>query len=145
MVTSLSWREWSSARNLQVRVAKAVDDQDWEELEGCFAADLKANLPNTGTHSDRASMIAKIRQVVERLDATQHFLSNHQIDRHEGGLRARCYVVATHVRTTADREFLYTFGGCYEDRIADGGNSLQIVQRQLAVVWTTGDPSVLQP
>lgn len=143
MVTPVSWDEWSAARDLQVRFARSVDERDWEAFEGCFAADVQAILPLTGAHSNRASLTAKIQNVVDRLDATQHFLTNHQVDRHEGGLRARCYVMATHARTIMNQEVLYTFGGQYDDHIVDRSGSLQIARRQLTVFWRSGDPSVL--
>lgn len=143
-VAPLSWAEWSSAIDVQLRFASAVDGRDWEALERCFAEDVEAVLPLTGAHSDRSSMIARIAEVVDRLDATQHFLSNHQIDRHGDGMQARCYVIATHVRTTVDRELHFTFGGRYDDYIVDQGGPLRIARRQLTVVWRDGDPSILR-
>jgi len=87
-------------------------------------------------------MVRSIRSVVERLDATQHHLSNHLVDRGPDGLVVQCYVLAQHVRTIDGETETFTFGGRYTDRLRDG-ERLQIAHRQLEVLWSIGMSSIL--
>jgi 3-phenylpropionate/cinnamic acid dioxygenase small subunit len=135
--------ERSAAVDLQCRWADAVDRRDWDAVAACYTADASFELPRTGGHGDRSAMLLAVRSVIERLDVTQHHLSNHLVDRTTDGLVARCSVLAQHVRSALSPDSVYTFGGRYTDVLVDSADGLLICNRRLEVVWSTGNPAVL--
>lgn len=137
-------QERARAIDLQCRWADALDRRDWQAVLACFSDDATADLPRTGRHSDPETMLRSIRSVVERLDATQHHLSNHLVNRGPEGLVVQCYVLAQHVRTIDGEAALFTFGGRYTDHLRDG-ERLTIVHRRLEVLWSAGASSILHP
>lgn len=132
-----------AAIDLQCRVAAAVDEREWEVFTDCFAADATAELPRTGGHARRGDMVAAIRAVVERLELTQHFLSNHRVELCDDGVRASCYVLSQHVRRRESQEVTYTFGGRYTDTMRRDPDGFRIRHRRLEVLWSTGDSGIL--
>jgi ketosteroid isomerase-like protein len=135
--------EHLAAVRLQCRWADAVDRRDWTAVLSCFADDASTDLPFTGHNDDIHSMVAASREVIERLDLTQHHLSNHLIERAPDGLTATCYVMAQHARSSGLQQAMFTFGGRYTDHIVRVRGSLRIQHRRLEVIWSTGDPSIL--
>ena len=141
---SATLEERSRAIELQCRWADALDRRDWKAVASCFTEDATAELPRTGRHEDSQAMLRSIRDVVERLDVTQHHLSNHLVDRGLQGLVVRCYVLAQHVRTVDGVPLTFTFGGRYTDHLR-GLDHLQIAHRRLEVLWSVGSAAVLDP
>lgn len=137
--------EYAAAVEVQVRWADAVDRRDWARARAAFADDATAELPASGGHTDPDAMVVAIRTIIDRLDATQHHMSNHIVERDGDHLVARCYVLAQHVRTRGSSPVTFTFGGRYTDRQRTDARQLKIVHRTLEVVWRVGDPSVLGP
>ena len=89
-------------------------------------------------------MLRSVRDVVERLDVTQHHLSNHLVKHTPRGLVATCYVLAQHVRTVNGDSQTFTFGGRYTDHLR-GSDHMQIAHRRLELLWSSGEPSILSP
>ena len=131
---------------LQCRYGDAVDRRDWDAFLTCFAADATSDVPRTGRHANPQVMVAAVRDVVERLDATQHHLTNHRLQRIGDVLHASCYVLAEHVRNVGGMQRTYAFGGRYTDVLTtDPAGSLVIAHRQLEIIWAKGDPRILHP
>ena len=135
--------EQLAAIDVQVRWADAVDRRDWAAVRAAFTDDATSDLPASGGHGDPDSMLAAIRTIIERLELTQHHLSNHLVERDGDLLVARCYVMAQHVRARDRAAATFTFGGRYTDRLRLDDGRLKIAHRLLEVVWRTGDPAVL--
>ena len=136
-----------AAVELQCRCADAVDRRDWAAFSRCFADGATTDLPRTGFNDDVQQMLASVQEIVGRLDVTQHHLSNHLVTTSEEADAAvvTCYVLAQHVRSDPEgRTVHYTFGGRYTDTISNQHGELRISHRQLEVLWTKGDATILQ-
>lgn len=131
------------AIELQCRWADAVDRRLWPVVLACFTDDASSDLPRTGVNSDIRRMVAAASEVVERLDVTQHHLSNHIVDQAPHGLDVQCYVMAQHVRAVEGRLVTYTFGGRYTDQIVRVEGCSRIRRRRLEIIWSSGDASIL--
>jgi ketosteroid isomerase-like protein len=142
-VDRVSVEEHLAAVDVQLRWAEAVDQRDWAQVRAAFTDDATSELPASGGHADPDSMVAAIRTIIERLEVTQHHLSNHIVERDGDLLIARCYVLAQHVRVRHGTSVTFTFGGRYTDRLRRDGGRLKIAHRTLEVAWRVGDPSVL--
>jgi hypothetical protein len=141
----LTIQERLDAVELQCRWADAVDRRQWSAVLSCFTDDASTDLPRTGRNSDIRTMLDSAKRVIERLEVTQHHLSNHLVDRTAEGLIVQCYVLAQHVRVLDDQSVIYTFGGRYTDHMVRTSGSLRIRHRQLEVIWSSGDPAILHP
>lgn len=142
-VNGITIEEHVAAVDLQVRWADAVDRRDWAAVRAAFTDDASSELPASGGHPNPDSMVAAIRTIIERLELTQHHLSNHIIERNGDLLVARCYVMAQHVRVRNGAAVTFTFGGRYTDSLRLDDGRLKIAHRTLEVVWRMGDPAVL--
>jgi len=138
----IGMQERREAIELQCRWA--VDRRDWPTALSCFTEDASTDLPHTGRNDDVRGMIAAARQIVERLEATQHHLSNHLVNLTLSGLMVQCYVMAQHVRSVDGHLVTFTFGGRYTDQLDRASGSLRIKHRQLEIIWSTGDQSILR-
>jgi hypothetical protein len=134
-----------AAVELQCRCADAVDRRDWIAFGRCFADGATTDLPRTGVNADARQMLMSVQEIVGRLDVTQHHLSNHMVSgTGPDAIVATCYVLAQHVRTDAEgRAVLYTFGGRYTDTLTHKHGELRIAHRQLEILWTKGDATIL--
>jgi len=135
----------SEAIGLQIRLADAVDRRDWTTFASCFAAGATADLPHSGHHDSVAKMILAIKPIIDRLDATQHHLSNHVVTMDDdGGGVVECYLISQAVRVLETGPALFTFGGRYIDRLVRDAGSLKIAHRRETVTWRCGDPGLLR-
>ena len=128
---------------LQCRWAEALDARDWDGVRRCFTPDVRSELPRTGVSEGVDVLLARQRPVLEALDLTQHFLTNHRVRSERGVLVATCSVIARHERQGIAGPEAFTFGGRYTDTVVDVDGSLRIARRRLEVVWREGDPSLL--
>lgn len=142
MVAATEYR--TQAIDLQLRVADAVDRRDWTTFANCFADGATADLPHSGHHDSVALMILAIKPIIERLEATQHHLSNHIITVDGDGGVVECYLISQAVRLLETGPTLFTFGGRYIDRVVREAGVLKIAHRREEVVWRSGDPGVLR-
>lgn len=133
--------------SLQTRYATALDDRDWERLRSCFAPDAIADYGPGIPPFEGYDAIEKLcRSTLEPLDASHHFIANHEIELLSGDeARARCYVRAQHVRNGCDGGNLFEIGGYYRDELKRGERGWRIHRRQLVMTWRDGNPKVLSP
>jgi 3-phenylpropionate/cinnamic acid dioxygenase small subunit len=129
--------------DLQCRWAEALDARDWDGVRACFTPDVRSELPRTGVSEGVDALLTLQRPVLEGLDLTQHFLTNHRVRSEGDVLLATCSVIARHERQGVAGREAFTFGGRYTDTVVDLDGSLRIARRRLEVVWREGDPSVL--
>lgn len=126
-----------------VAYAHALDQRDWQRLQQVFVPEVRFRYGDMPWMSGVAEVVRVCREVLERLDASQHRISSVDVELSAAAQTANshCYVAAEHLR--GGRR--YTISGSYLDiwrRTADG---FRIQQRELAVTWTEGDPSVIEP
>jgi hypothetical protein len=134
---------WQAAIDLQCRWADAIDGRDWEAVRACFTSDVRTDLPRTGHSRGIDALLGRQQPVLEALDLTQHFLTNHRVLVDGDRVVATCSVIARHERSVPDGVSNFTFGGRYTDTMVEQAGVLRIAERRLEVRWREGDPSVL--
>jgi len=83
--------------------------------------------------------VARGTRLFPGLDATQHCLFNPRATITADGAVCETYVRAEHALEGA----LYTIGGHYTHRLQNDGDGWRINHVTLRVVWTQGDPALL--
>ena len=73
------------------------------------------------------------------LDVSQHMVSTHQFAVDGDRATGRCYLHAQHVAGGGQ----FVVAGRYEDRYRRTPDGWRIEHRTLTVMWTAGDPAVL--
>jgi ketosteroid isomerase-like protein len=130
--------------DVAVRYATALDGRDWDLLRTCFVPDVVGVYEGQiGEVHGYDAIEVTCRDALGPLDATQHVVTNFVIDVRGDEADASCYLVAQHVRHTAEGGALFTLAGRYTDvlRRTDGG--WKIARRRLQTTWTSGNPAVL--
>ncbi len=125
------------------RYASSLDGRDWRRLATCFTPDATADYGTSGTHTGTAAIERLVRRFLEGLDASQHFLSNHEIEISGDTARTRCYLQAQHVKHKTPGGDHYLVAGTYEDKLERTDEGWRIRERRLRVTWVEGNPAVL--
>ena len=120
----------------------ALDDHAWDDLDDVFATDATAELG--GEYVGLAAIKDRVASVLLRLRASQHMVSTHQVTLDGDAATCRCYLHAQHVREIDGLEAQFVVGGRYDDELVRAPDGWRITRRVLTVIWTAGDPRVLQ-
>ena len=121
----------------------ALDTHAWDELDDVFAPGATADLGGDCVGLD--AIKERVASVLLRLRASQHTVSTHQVRLEGDRATCRCYLHAQHVRDIDGVEAQFIVGGRYDDELVRTPAGWRIARRSLAVIWTHGDPRVLQP
>ncbi|MFQ6394390.1 nuclear transport factor 2 family protein [Nocardia sp. KC 131] len=126
--------------------ATAVDTRDWDLLGTLFADDaVWEYLAGGERHTGRTAILARIRPSIERLDATQHINTNHQVTFDGDAAFHSCYYLAQHIRRGAPGGDTFLAAGSYEDRLSRTDTGWQLTSRVLRSTWSDGNIAVFQP
>jgi len=90
----------------------------------------------------REAIKGRVRRALEPLDVSQHIISNHDIVIDGARATCRCYLQAQHVRQAAPGSPNFIVAGRYEDRLVRTSVGWRIEHRELAIMWTDGNPAV---
>ena len=129
--------------DLAVRYCSAVDRREWSLLAEVFVPGATVALPESVVIEGCDEIMARYRRGLDRCDATQHTVTNHEITVDGDSATHTCAVHAQHVRHDASGGSNYVIGGRYTDRMVRTEQGWRIQHRELAFVWTEGNPNVL--
>lgn len=121
----------------------AIDGRDWADLANVFTEDASADYGFLPTIHGLAEIQALVTQVLTPLDSSQHMVTNHQIETHEGETRSRCYFQAQHTRNGLEGGANYVVAGIYRDVWSQTFAGWRIRSRALEVLWTEGNAAVV--
>lgn len=120
----------------------ALDTHAWDDLDAVFTPDATADLG--GVQVGLGAIKDRVSGVLTRLRASQHVVSTHDVVVAGDRATCRCYLHAQHVRNIAGAEAHFVVGGRYDDDLVRTDAGWRITSRSLGVIWTDGDPAVLQ-
>ena len=133
----------SAIRDLAVRYCSAVDRRDWDLLAEVFTPGATVHVHGSGLMSGTGEIVSRYRQGLTKLDATHHMVTNHEIAVGGDSAQHSCLVRAQHVRHDAPGGPNYVIGGRYTDQLVRTEQGWRFKHRELATIWTEGNPSVL--
>lgn len=132
--------EVAAVTDTVIAYATAVDTRDWALFVSLFTPDAVWEYRAAGERRvGPDDILARVRPSIERLDATQHFLTNHVVVVTGNTATHTCYYQAQHLR--GGERFLAA--GRYEDGLRRTDSGWRIAVRILVSLWTEGDPGVL--
>jgi len=127
-----------------VRYATALDRRDWPLLRDCFEPDVIADYAGIGRIVGYEGLEAVCRAALEPLQASQHLLGNHAVQVTGDEADGTTYFRAQHVRPGTPGGDNYIVAGIYTDRFVRRDHNWRISRRKLDVVWSDGNPAVLE-
>lgn len=128
-----------------VRNARALDTRDWDLLATCFADDVVVEFEGMDPLHGVPAVVGVCREILGRLDASQHLLGNHYVTVDGDSAHSECYLHAQHVREALAPADKYVVAGTYLDTLERRDGAWQITRRKLKISWTDGNPDVLAP
>ena len=126
------------------RYAHALDEKGWDLLATCFTPDAVAYYgEELGRKEGYASIEETCRAALASLDSSQHMISNPEIAIDGNTATSRCYVQAQHTKAGVEGGDNYAIGGIYLDEIVRTAEGWRIRYRELRILWSEGNQSVL--
>ena len=132
--------------DLGIAHAAAIDERDWNRLRSCYTADASADFEGIGPLATYADIERACRTAIEPLSASQHLVTNADVAIDPDGNTAdvRSSFHAQHVQAGTPGGDQFVVAGTYRDRVVRTPDGWRISRRDLTVLWTTGNPEVLQ-
>jgi 3-phenylpropionate/cinnamic acid dioxygenase small subunit len=128
--------------DLTIAYAWALDTRTYDDLGSVFAPDATAMLRGVACEGADA-IVSRISRALNRLDATQHIVTNQQVVRDGDTGTCRTQLQAQHIKHGTEGGDTYLIGGLYEDRVERRPEGWRIVHRTLTETWTGGNPAVI--
>ena len=128
--------------DLTIRYCSAIDGRRFEELRDVFLPDAVADYGRVGTCEGVDAIMATCARALGPLDASQHLVTNHQVQVHGAQASAQCSFQAQHVRHGVEGGPNLIVAGTYTDELVRTDAGWRIRHRTLTVVWTDGNPDV---
>lgn len=125
------------------KYATSLDTRDWQRLATCFTKDAVGDYGLLGLQEGYAAIEELIKGVLTKLDVSQHFISNHEIELAGDTATSRCYLQAQHVRRNTKGGDNYLVAGLYLDSWVRTPDGWRISERQLKMTWFEGNPAVV--
>ncbi len=124
-----------------VRYARAIDTQDWDLFATCFTDDVVADYGDIGSWHGLDSLTAFMVDAHAGMAATQHLLSNFQIETEGDRAESVTYVHAVTVLANHRDDWIDTVG-LYEDRLHNGFGGWRVSSRNFRATRTILSPSL---
>ncbi|UCE85190.1 MAG: nuclear transport factor 2 family protein [Deltaproteobacteria bacterium] len=122
------------------RYARAIDTREFERLSSVFTADALIHYDLAGGVKLRlAEMVDWLRKSLRIFAATQHVITNPEVELDGDRARSTCYLTGTHVQETlAGGDSLVVEGGIYHDEHVRADAGWRIKRRTLRRIYTSG-------
>ena len=124
-----------------VRYARAVDTKDWPLFRTCFADDVTADYGDIGSWQGAEDLTAFMVRAHAGMGATQHLVSNFQVDVEGDRANSVTYVHAVTVLASHPDDWIDTIG-IYEDQLDYGTEGWRITRRLFRTTRTILSPSL---
>ena len=128
-------------RNI-VRIARAMDERNWSEIEGLLAPDATGEFGN-GRLTSAAEIVAMLRSFLDDCGPTQHLIGNVLIDVSGDTATSRAYVADMHLGTGELEGRYFRTLGDYHDAWARTADGWRLTHRHKLHHGTMGDIAVL--
>ena len=127
------------------RYATGIDTRNWELWRTCFTDDVVVETPTVrdGFFAKGADqLVAMCKADVEGLDATQHIITNHNINLNGDTAHCTSYLHAQHVLRGEHSGGHLILAGYYTYDMVRTPDGWKIKKYSLTITWGSGDASV---
>ena len=133
--------DWIEIVQLLNQFGTAIDLRDWTSFQSLFAErvefDYSAIDDIAGTF-DAKAIADNARRNFGGFTATQHAITNHQIDLSDNSANCRAYVRAMHVLANEKMESMLEIGGYYQAQLIRTNSSWKIKGWKFTILWSIG-------
>jgi 3-phenylpropionate/cinnamic acid dioxygenase small subunit len=118
--------------------ARAVDQRDWDALDGCFWPD--GRVEGTRFVDETPVYLDKLKASLEPFSSTMHALHNQYVEEQaDGTAKVDTYCVAYHVdRASGGNAPTLTVGVVYHDQMRRDGDEWRVAHRSTEMRWAEG-------
>ena len=125
----------------------AIDSRDWDTFSSLFADEIEFDYSAIGDIAGtfQPSEIAdNARKNFGGFKATQHLITNHQIERSGNDANCKAYVRAMHVLPNDETDSMLEIGGYYLARLILIDSDWKIKSWKFEVFWSKGDLTLFE-
>lgn len=120
----------------------AIDLRDWESFHRLFAEEVEFDYSSIGEvagtlHPDDITKTA--RQDLGGFQATQHVITNHQVQLSTDNATCRAHVRAMHFLSNNKSESMLEIGGYYQAGLVRIDSNWKIQSWKFTILWSNGD------
>jgi ketosteroid isomerase-like protein len=130
--------------DLTIAYTWALDTKQFDELRNVFAADATAMLHHVECGGVDA-IIERIAGAINRLDVTQHLVSNQQVRVDGDTATCRTQLQSQHVKRGTEGGDNFVIGGFYDDQLRKTAEGWRITHRLMEETWREGNRAVVSP
>ena len=144
---SENFTDREKAVELLNRFGITIDRRDWNSYTRLFANSVEFDYSAIGNASGTFSpkeITQNARGFFSSLDATQHAITNHQVDVKEKDCYFQVYVRAMHFLEKADGEPWFEIGGYYDGKLIRQDAEWKISQWKFSVYWSRGNEKLFE-
>ena len=136
----------AAINRLRYEYAFGIDTRDYGLLRSIFTDEIRMDFSSyngrPGARLAADDWVAGCASLFDRLDATQHTMTNPLVDIAEGGREARQRMAMQAAHFLDSTEF--TIGGWYDDVAVRTATGWKLAAVTLTVTWRRGDDSIMQ-
>jgi hypothetical protein len=124
-----------------IRYARAIDTKDWLLLRTCFTGDVTADYGDIGSWKGVEELTAFMINAHAGMGATQHLLSNFQVETDGDRASSVTYVHAVTILASHPYDWIDTIA-IYRDRLLKGTEGWRIASRTYRTTRAILSPSL---
>ena len=139
---SISAAEKIKIIELLNRFGIAIDSRDWDTFLSLFAEEVEFDYSAIGDIAGvfpPAEITDNARKNFGGFEATQHLITNHQIEPSIDTAKCKAYVRAMHVLPNEEVESMLEIGGCYLAELIKTDSDWKIESWKFELFWSKGD------
>jgi hypothetical protein len=136
-----------AVRTLVARIAHTIDTRRWNDLRGLYAAEVATDYTSLfGGEARRQSgdaLIAGWRELLGKLDATQHLVGPIDVRLDGDRATAECHVRGYHIRRGAPGGDVWMVAGQWLIEAVEREGAWRVIAMALRSFYETGSRGVL--
>ena len=125
------------------RYALSIDGRDWAGLAQCFTPDAVAHYQGLPDCMSYQAIEDTCRGALTPLTASQHLITNVVVTLEGDAATTVCYFQAQHVKDGTPGGDQFIIAGRYRDDFVRTEGGWRIKERNLDIMWSSGNPSVV--
>lgn len=124
------------------RFGIAIDERDWGSFSNLFADLVEFDYSAIGDIAGSFSSEEITNNAYKNFsgfEATQHIISNHQVEIQDNTASCKAYVRAMHVLPNEDTDSILEIGGSYTGQLIRTDSDWKIIGWEFTIFWSKGN------
>ena len=149
----MDFATYESITRLRYQYAESLDTRNWDLHRSIYTDEITMDFTSYSGGDGKTKMsaddwVAGLKAQFSGLSATQHVMTNPQLNVYGDTADMRMYMKAEHfltehVLTEQGEQREFALGGYYDDKLVNTPNGWRMSEVTLTVLWRRGDPSIM--